>query len=117
MRRGLYGGKAAGRDFRKHVRSCMPHLNFICCLADPCIWIWPANNSDGNEFYEHVLLHTYDALLASENSKSILRDELGKHFDLKQESIGRPKFYFGSPVRKVMISSDVVVEHWPLMRR
>ena len=31
----LYGGKAAGRDFRNHLRSCMEFLNFKSCLADP----------------------------------------------------------------------------------
>ena len=34
IRRALYGGKAAGRDFRNHLRSCMTHLNFKPCLAD-----------------------------------------------------------------------------------
>jgi hypothetical protein len=35
IHRALYGGKSAGRDFRNHLRSCMRHLNFISCPADP----------------------------------------------------------------------------------
>eukprot|EP00957_Ditylum_brightwellii_P051997 3944142-Ditylum_brightwellii.AAC.1 len=31
----LYGGKAAGQDFRNQLRSCMRHLHFQPCLADP----------------------------------------------------------------------------------
>ena len=35
IHRALYGGKAAGRDFRNHLRSCMHHLKFASCPADP----------------------------------------------------------------------------------
>ena len=83
IRRALYGGKAAGRDFRNHLRSCMSHLNFKPCLADPDVWMRPAIKSDGNECYEYVLLYTDDALVISENAESILRYELGKYFELK----------------------------------
>ena len=38
----LYGGKAAGRDFRNHLCSCMEFLNFKSCLADPDVWMRPA---------------------------------------------------------------------------
>ena len=31
----LYGGKSSGRDFRNHLRSCMVHLGFDSCKADP----------------------------------------------------------------------------------
>ena len=41
IKRFLYGGKAAGRDFRNHLRSCMRHLGFTSCLADPDVWFRP----------------------------------------------------------------------------
>lgn len=31
IRRALYGGKSAGRDFRNHLRACMIHLDFLPC--------------------------------------------------------------------------------------
>ena len=34
IHRALYGGKAAGRDFKNHLRSCMRHLQFEPCPAD-----------------------------------------------------------------------------------
>jgi hypothetical protein len=49
IRRALYGGKSAGKDFRNHLRSCMRHLNFASCPADPDIWIRPAQRSDGSD--------------------------------------------------------------------
>ena len=33
--RALYGGKTSGRDFRNSLRSCMEHIGFKSCLADP----------------------------------------------------------------------------------
>jgi hypothetical protein len=50
IRRALYGGKAAGRDFRNHLRSCMSHLGFTSCLADPDVWMREATKSDGTEY-------------------------------------------------------------------
>ena len=42
IRRALSGGKAAGRDFRNHLRSCMMHLDFLSCPANPGVWMRPA---------------------------------------------------------------------------
>ena len=101
IRRVLCGGKASGRYFRNHLRSCAPHLNFKYCLADPGLWMWLSIKSDRNEHYDYVLLCTDNASVALEHSESILRDELGKCFELKQESIGLPKFCLGGSSRKV----------------
>ena len=61
----LYGGKATGRDFRNHLRSCMEFLIFKSCLADPDVWMRPAINNDGNTYYEYILLYVDDALVVS----------------------------------------------------
>jgi hypothetical protein len=47
IHRALYGGKAAGRDFRNHLRSCMCHLGYTPCLADPDVWMRPAKQPEG----------------------------------------------------------------------
>ena len=44
IHRALYGGKAAGRDFRNHLRSCMEFLNFKSCLTDPDVWMRQTSN-------------------------------------------------------------------------
>ncbi len=84
IRRALYGGKSAGKDFRNHLRSCMRHLDFTSCLADPDVWMRPAKRSDGSDYYEYILLYTDDALVVSENAEQILRNELGRYFSLKE---------------------------------
>ena len=61
---------------------------FTSCPADPDVWMRPAIKSDGSKCYDYVLLYVDDALVVSENAESILRNELGRYFELKEESIG-----------------------------
>ena len=67
----------------------------------------PALKSDGSKVWEYVLLYTDDALVISENAESILRNELGRYFELKEESIGPPKLYLGGHLRKVQLDNGV----------
>ncbi len=85
----------------------MRHLDFTSCPADPDAWMRPAKRSDGSECYEHMLPHTDDALVVSENAEQVLRNELGRCFTLKQESIGPPKVCLGGHVRKVQLDNGV----------
>jgi len=56
IRRELYGGKVAGRDFRHHPRSCMKHLGFELSKADPDVWFLDAKRKNGEIMYECILL-------------------------------------------------------------
>ena len=62
--------------------------------------------SDGSKCYDYVLLYVDDALVVSENAESILRNELGRFFELKEESIGPPD-HLGGKVRKVQLENGV----------
>ena len=83
----------------------MKHLHFVSCLADPDVWMRPAIKSDGSSHCQCVLLCTDDALVVAENAEQILRQEIGKHFELKQESMGPPKTHSGSKARKVQLEN------------
>ena len=85
----------------------MRHLEFESCPADPDVWMRPAKRSDGSEYYEYILLYTDDALVISKNPESVLRNELGRYFTLKEESIGPPKQYLGGAVWKVQLDNGV----------
>ena len=71
----------------------MMHLDFLVCPTDPDVWMRPAKKSDGLPCYEYILLYNDDALVVSENSEAILRNDLGHYFELKESSIGSPKIY------------------------
>ena len=50
-------------------------------------------------------MYTDDALVVSENAEKVLRDELGRYFTLKEESIGPPKIYLGGSMRQVELEN------------
>ena len=99
--RALYGGKSSGRDFRNHLRSCMSHLGFQSCKADPDVWMRASNKSDGTPYYQYALLYVDDVLVVAEDAERIIRCEIGKYFEIKQESIGMPDIYLGGKISKV----------------
>ena len=51
----------------------------------------PVIKSDKNHCHGCVLLYSDDTLVVSENAESILRNKIGKHFELNEESVGLPK--------------------------
>ena len=51
IRRALYGGNIDGRYFRNHLRSCMHHLGFKSCKADPDVWMRAAKKKYGTEYW------------------------------------------------------------------
>lgn len=94
----LYGGVRSGRDYWLHLRSCIEFLGFSPRKADPDVWIRPAEKEDGSEYYEYVLLYVDNCLVLSENPEYIIRDQIGKYFTIKEESIGSPDHYLGGKV-------------------
>ena len=107
IHRAVYGGKTAGKDFRNHLRLCMHYLKFSSCPADPDVWMRLAEKSDGTTYYEYVMLYMDNALVICENAEEILRKEIGKYFELKEESIGRPSLYLGGRVHQVKLNNSV----------
>jgi hypothetical protein len=89
--RALYDGKSAGKDFRNRLRSCMRHINFISCPANPDVWMRPAKQSDGSDYYEYIFLYTDHCLVLSENVEQVLRKDIGRYFTLKEKSMDPPR--------------------------
>jgi hypothetical protein len=85
----------------------MRHLEFTSYLADPDVWMRPALKPDGSEYWEYVLLYTDDVLVISTQGEKVLRDGIGKYFELKEESIGPPKIYLGGSMRQVELDNGV----------
>ena len=85
----------------------MHHLNFSPCLADPDVWMRPVQKGDSTPSFVYILLYVDDALVVSDNTESILQIEIGKYFDLKEASIGPPKMYLGTGIRKVKLDNGL----------
>ena len=74
-------------------------LGFESCLADPDIWRREATKPNGQEYYQYVLLYVDNCLVISHKPEAILHKEIGKHFKLKEESIGAPLQYLGGKLQ------------------
>ena len=83
------------------------YLKFSSCPADPDVWMQLAEKLDGTTHYEYVLLYVDDALVISENVEEILREEIGKYFELEEEFIGHPSLYLGGHGHQVKLDSGV----------
>ena len=85
----------------------MDFLGFKSKVGDPDVCILPATKQDGTEVYEYVLLYTDDCLVVSENTESIFKNEIGRYFELKPDSIGPPSLYLGGHLQKVALNTGV----------
>ena len=69
----------------------MKHIGFESSRADPDVWMRQLVCKDGTaKYWEYVLLYTDDCLVISDRAEDVLREGIGKYFDLKEESIGTP---------------------------
>ena len=107
IRRALYGGKVAGRDFWHHLRDCMRRLGFTSSNADPDVWFRRSKRATGEEYYEYVLLYVDDVIVISEHAEKVLREEIGEQWELKEASIGPPSKYLGGMLRLVTLSNGM----------
>ena len=108
--RAAYGLKSAGADFRNNLRNCMEHLGYEYCKADPDVWMRSATRTDGQDYYEYILLYVYDCLCISENPKPALI-QIDKYLPINPASLGYPKTYLGGTVSKIQLPNSV--HAWP----
>ena len=88
--RALYGGKHAGRDYWMYLCECMHHLGIESCVSDLDVWYQPSTNKHGDPIYEYVLLYTDDFLAVSNKGMEIIKNDIGKYFTFKKDSICHP---------------------------
>ena len=69
----------------------MHHLQFVTCPADPYMWMWPAQQSDGSPCFQYILLYMDDTLVVSKRAEEVLQNEIGRYFELMEESVRPPK--------------------------
>jgi Reverse transcriptase (RNA-dependent DNA polymerase) len=71
--RALYGLKSASFSFQSFMAEKLVELGFQSSLVDPDVWLLAAIKSDGEEYYEYVLMYVDDILAISDDPETILR--------------------------------------------
>ena len=105
--RALYGLKSAGAPFHNHLVSCLSHLGFSSCKADPDVWLRAFNDEKGCECYEYLLVYTDDVMVICKDPKLVLQ-RLNKYFKVKENSIHPPNIYLGGKLRPVTLPSGKI---------
>jgi len=85
----------------------MSQLGFTSSHANPDVWFRQSKQTTGEEYYEFVLLYVDDVLCISDRAEDVLQKEIGQHFILKEESIGKPTQYLGGKLREVTLENGV----------
>ena len=81
----------------------MHHLNLKSCPTNPDEWMVPSKTADGFLCYDYILFYMVKTLVISKNNEQILRGEIGKYFELKEESVGPPNICLGGHVQKMKL--------------
>ena len=106
FKRNLYGMKAAGRDFRNHLRDCMDHLGYTSCKADTYLSMRLSKRNDDSEYYDYMLLYVDGCLCILQHPDKALA-RLRKYFNLKPGSVESPNIYIGGKLSQVLLPNGV----------
>ena len=56
-------------------------------MDDPDVWMRASTLENGIKYYAYVLLYVENCFVISEKAEDILQKDIGKYFELKEESI------------------------------
>jgi hypothetical protein len=96
--RALYGLKSSGAAWRSHFANSLRDLGFLSNQADPDVWTREAVKTQGDKYYEYVLVYVDDQLTISEDPKNITDSLQQEPFNYTLKDVGPPKRYLGATV-------------------
>lgn len=70
---------------------------------DSDVWMKEETRKLERKHYVYVLLYCNGVIVISNNAEGVLMEEIGKHWKLKEGSVGPPKIYLGAPSIFVVI--------------
>ena len=96
--RALYGLKSAGAAWRSFFAQSLTSLGFKPTRGDSDVYIRENTRSNGDRYYEMLLVYVDDILVLSHDTKPIM-DAISAQFRLKEDSLGPPKQYLGASIK------------------
>ena len=96
--RSLYGLRASGNSYRYHLATCLQHLGYSPCQADPDIWYKAETRPDDTTYYSYLLVYVDDIMAIGENPRDVLL-QLNKYYQLKNNEITPPDLYLGAKIK------------------
>jgi hypothetical protein len=110
--RNLYGLNSGSQAFSRHISSCMRHMGYKPCQADPDLWMKEdIHPKDGEKYYRYILLYVDDCLCIGMNAEAEIK-KLDHYFQMKPGSIGDPDIYLGNKMKNTKLENGV--DAWAL---
>ena len=100
----LYGLKLAIFSFRSYLAEKLASMGFQSSTADPDVWLSAATKSDGESYYEYVLMYVDDILAIFCDAQAILNEIQGT-FKYKNDKIEAPEYYLRAKLQKKNLNS------------
>ena len=104
MVRDLYWLKSSGAVWRTMFEETLRNTNFVPTVADPDVYRIQARKTNGEDYYELLLLYVDDVLCCLKNSQLIM-DKLNLTYDLKKRLVGPLNIYLGIVINKYQVGS------------
>eukprot|EP00978_Attheya_sp_CCMP212_P034976 scaffold149828_cov60-Attheya_sp.AAC.1 len=101
--RALYGLKSASASFRAFMAEKLNDMGFKSSYADPDVWLRAATKTDGEEYYEYMLMYVDNILALSIDPRVILVD-IQTSFKFKNDKIEPPSSYLGARLQEKEIN-------------
>jgi hypothetical protein len=98
IRKALYGLKSAGKSWRNMLAESLEAMGWVNTIADPDVYRRPAVRTNGNRYYELLLVYVDDILVISHQPQGTM-ERIGELYDLKG-SVGRPDRYLGANIER-----------------
>ena len=69
----LYALKSTGATFREFLDERLDKMGYKSSIEDPDVWTRPETKSDGEQYYEFILVYVEYLLAISQDSVSAIR--------------------------------------------
>ena len=104
VRKALYGLKSSGAVLRAFLPETMDEMGYRPIYSNRDLWLRPAANPDGFEYYEYILCFIYNVLCISHNPRKWVK-RIQEHFNLKKDKIEPPNVSLGATLAKMKLES------------
>jgi hypothetical protein len=102
--RAMYGLKSSGAAWHAKFSKTLRSMEFTPSYADPDVWMRPATNEKGKEYYEYILVYVDDILVLSHAPSPIMKT-IQIAYRLKKSPAG-PSQYLGAQIKEWSIPTE-----------
>lgn len=103
--RALYGLRSSGAAFRAYMAEILDGIGFKSSIADPDVWLRMSIKSDGEKYYEYILIYVDDILCISADPNGTMI-EISNNIKFKKNKVAPPEMYLGATIQQRILNGQ-----------